>query len=152
MEETPPAVEQLPDPGAPQTQYGTKGDARLFLGNEEVGYLFFAVLAPARADLAHVFFQPDAAGSVGVAGYYVSLVLERAAWRTGTYSGALAGHASIKLASGAEYESEATKASVAATLTDALAIEEDVYLHGNLTMSLASKSGGEPLRVQVRFN
>ena len=148
----PSATDEMADPGAPDTEFGTKGEAHLFVGSKEVGYIFFSALAPAQADLAHVFFVPEPNASVDVTDYYVSLVLERAAWRTGTYSGALGGRATIKLSSGVEYQSEATKASVSANVAKAPVIEGDVYLDGNLTMSLPSKSGGEPLRVEVKFN
>jgi hypothetical protein len=124
----------------------------MFLGNVEVGYIFFTVLAPEQADLAHVFFLPEHRASVGVTDYYVSLVLERAAWRTGAYAGALAGRASITLSTGAEYHSKATEASVTATLTSAAVLQGCTYLAGRLTMVLAAKSGGEPLRAEVTLN
>lgn len=124
----------------------------MFVGDREVGYIFFTVLAPDQADRSHVFFLPEPRASVELADYYVSLVLDRAAWRTGTYAGALAGRASITLATGVEYRSPAIEASVNASITGVTVIEGSVYMSGHLRMVLAATSGGEPMRVEATVN
>ena len=145
-------VDVVPDPPAPNTPYGTKGEAHLFLGTQEVGYIFFTVLAPARADLAHVFFLPDPSANVAVADYSISLVLERGPWRTGAYSGSVGGRAAITLSNGAQYESQGANATLTATLDRVQVAEGGTYLDGKLTVLLDAKSGGAALRAEVQFN
>jgi len=129
-----------------------KGEAHLFLGTQEVGYIFFTVLAPARADLAHVFFLPDPRANVAVADYSISLVLERGPWRTGAYSGSVGGRAAITLSNGAQYESQGANATLTVTLDRVQVAEGGTYLDGKLTVLLDAKSGGAALRAEVQFN
>lgn len=141
------------DPGRPASPYGPKAEARLFLGEQNVGYVFFTALAPELPDLAHLFAVPEPRVSENVSDYYLSIVVDRATWKVATYQSALGGRVRFTLTDGRTYAANAADVPVQLTITQTTAVSGDVILRGELEMTLpASQQGATPLVVKMKIN
>ncbi len=141
------------DPGVPETPYGPKAEADLFVGAEKLGYIFFTAIAPNQTDLAHFYAKPEPAASVGVRDYYLSLVLDRAAWHQGEYRVARGGRVRFELANGNSYAGDAAGIDVNFNITNATATATGYILRGEAELTVpANKAGGEPLTVRMNIN
>ncbi|MEY4511994.1 MAG: hypothetical protein RLZZ450_4116, partial [Pseudomonadota bacterium] len=130
-------------------------DASLFVGTEEVGYVAYTAVAPNRSDLAHLYAAPDVRQSKGVTSYYLSLVMERAAWHAGEFTAPVGGRVRFTLKDGRTYSANGVGLNIRLSLKGAGALSTDTesILRGTMEIVIpAELSGQEPLRVKSQIN